>query len=95
MWTSSPITCLTVTSREEQNALIDLQNLLASDLSKAGQESLIEGVLSAELAFDKAQEWSGRLVAALKQHHGLSWPVLEKLTGVPKGTLIRRAQPYL
>jgi hypothetical protein len=84
-----------VTSREEQNALIDLQKLLASDLSRADQETLIDGVRSAELAFDKAQEWSGRLVAALKQHHGLSWPALERLTDVPKGTLIRRAQPFL
>lgn len=73
----------------------DLQKLLASDLSEASQERLIEGVQSAELAFDKAQEWSGRLVAVLKRSHNLSWPVLEKLTGVPKGTLIRRAQPYL
>jgi hypothetical protein len=84
-----------VTSREEQNALNDLQKLLASDLSEASQERLIEGVQSAELAFDKAQEWSGRLVATLKRRHNLSWPVLEKLTGVPKGTLIRRAAPYL
>jgi hypothetical protein len=84
-----------VTSREEQNALIDLQELLASDLSAAGRETLIRGVQNAELVFDEAQHWSGRLVAALRQHHDLSWPVLEKLTGVPKATLIRRAQPYL
>lgn len=95
MWTALPILLPTVTSREEQNALIDLQKLLASDLSQQDQEALIAGVKSAELTFDEAQAWSGRLVAALKQHHQLSWPVLERLTGVPKGTLIRRAQPYL
>lgn len=75
--------------------MIDLQKLLASDLSKADREALIQGVRNAELAFDNAQQWSGRLIAVLKQHHDLSWPVLERLTGVPKGTLIRRAQPYL
>lgn len=84
-----------MTSREEQTALIDLQKLLASDLSKVDQETLIRGVMDAEMVFDEAQKWSGRLIAELKRRLNLSWPVLEKLTGVPKGTLIRRAQPYL
>jgi hypothetical protein len=88
-----------VTSREEQNALIDLQKLLASDLSKADRDTLLQGVHDAELAFDRAQEWSGRLIAELRRRidddEEMSWPQLEKLTGVPKGTLIRRAKPFL
>jgi hypothetical protein len=89
-----------VTSREEQNALIDLQKLLASDLSKADRDTLIQGVRDSELVFDEAQTWTGRLVAELRRRSAesgdeLSWPQLEKLTGVPKGTLIRRAKPFL
>lgn len=95
MWTRAPIISSAVTSREEQNALNDLQELLASDLSKASQERLIEGVQHAELVFDEAQKWSGRLVAELKRRGDLSWPALARLTGVSKGTLIRRAQPFL
>ena len=83
-----------MTSREEQKALTDLQKLLASDLSKTDLETLLEGVKEAELVFDKAQEWSGRLVAELKRR-GLSWPVLAKMTGVPQTNLIRRARDYL
>ena len=72
---------------------MDLQQLLASDLSKTDMDTLLAGVKDAELVFDQAQEWSGRLVAELKRR-GLSWPVLAKMTGVPQTTLIRRAQPY-
>ncbi len=75
--------------------MIDLQKLLASDLSKVDQETLIKGVTDSEMMLDEARKWSGRLIAELKRRGGLSWPALEKLTGVSKGTLIRRAQPYL
>lgn len=75
--------------------MVNLRRLLATDLSKADRERLIQGVIDAELAYDKAQEWSGRLIAALKRHHSLSWPVLARLTGVPQPTLIRRAKPFL
>lgn len=95
MWTASTVISPLVTSREEQNALVDLQNLLASDLSKAAKETLIKGVREAEMIYDEAPQWSGRLIAELKRRLELSWPELEKLTGVSKGTLIRRAQPYL
>lgn len=74
---------------------MNLQQLLAGDLSKEDPATLVAGVREAELVFDKAQEWSGRLIAELRRRGDLSWPVLEKLTGVPKGTLIRRAQSYL
>lgn len=75
--------------------MTNLQELLASDLSKATPESLTQGIQDAELAFGQAQAWSGRLVAALKTHHGLSWSDLVKVTGLKQTTLHRRAQPYL
>lgn len=94
MWRATPIASPDVTSSEEHNALKNLTELLASDLSKVDPEELLAGVRDAEMAFDKSQEWSGKLVAELKRRD-LSWPVLAKLTGVPQTTLIRRAQPYL
>lgn len=95
MWTTLPIAFPPVTSREENNALQNLVDLLASDLTTVDQETLIAGVRDAEMAFDKAQAWSGELVAELKRRGDLSWPALEKLTGVPRPTLIRRARPWL
>ncbi len=73
----------------------NLVDLLATDLTKADQETLIAGVKDAEMAFDNAQAWSGELVAELKRRGVLSWPALEKMTGVPRPTLIRRARPWL
>jgi len=83
-----------VISREERRALIDLEQLLASDLTKSDMETLIKGVQQAEHVYDEAQKWSGQLVAELKRR-GLSWPVLAKMTGVPQTNLTRRARPYL
>lgn len=77
--------------------MIDLQKLLASDLSKVELETLLQGVRDSEITIsDQVRwEWTGKLVAQIKRQHKLSWPELERLTGVSKGTLIRRAQPYL
>jgi hypothetical protein len=84
-----------VNSEEETRVLRDLHLLLASDLDEASREALIQGVKDAEECQSKGPEWSGQLVAKLRQRHGLSWLALEKLTEVSKGTLIRRAEPYL
>jgi hypothetical protein len=84
-----------VTSREENNALQNLVDLLASDLTTADQETLIAGVKDSEWTHDQTAEWTGKLVAELKRRGDLSWPALARLTGVPHPTLIRRARPYL
>lgn len=75
--------------------LRDLHLLLASDLDEATPEALIQGVKDAETCVSKGPEWTGRLVAQLKKRHGLSWLELQRLTGAKKGTLIRRAEPYM
>lgn len=74
--------------------MIDLEQLLASDLTKSDLETLIKGVQQAERVYDEAQQWSGQLVAELKRR-GLSWPVLAKMTGLPQTNLARRGRPYL
>lgn len=78
-----------MTSREESAALIDLRELLASDLSKLPPEKLAEGVRAAELVFDEAQRWSGRLIAELRRRD-MSWSEVSELTDVAPTTLRNR-----
>jgi hypothetical protein len=91
MWEPRRIAFVAVTSREEQNALDNLQELLAKDLSKVSNDDLFEGIRAAELTFDKAQEWSGRLVAEAKRRE-IPWSQLTEATGRPKSTLDRRTK---
>lgn len=88
------VSLLTMTSREESAALEHLTRLLASDISKAPDEELADGIREAELAFAHSPEWTGRLVAEMKRR-GVSWSELQKLTGVPQSTLGRRAKDFL
>ena len=93
MWQATPIASPPVTSREGRDALEDLRQLLDSDLSKASVQRLANGVRSAELLFDEAQEWSGRLVAELRRRDDprtASWAQLAKLTAVAPTTLRNR-----
>lgn len=78
-----------MTSREESKALIELQELLARDLSKVTPDELFEGIKAAELTFDQAQTWSGRLAAEARRRN-ISWSKLVEATEVPKATLDRR-----
>lgn len=71
--------------------MIDLQKLLASDLSKAKPDELFGGIKESELVFDSAQTWTGRLVAEARRRN-IPWSQLEAETGVSKATLDRRAQ---
>ena len=75
--------------------LLDLHLLLTSDLDAVTQETLIQGVKDAEMCRARGAQWSGQFIAKLHGRHGLSWPALARLTGVSKGTLIRRAEPFL
>jgi hypothetical protein len=83
-----------VTSREDRVAMQNLQELLAADLAAADLDAILGGIRDAEHTFDRAQEWSGRLIAELRRRD-LSWSRLVTLTGLPQTTLWRRAQPYL
>lgn len=80
-----------MTSREENSALEDLQKLLTRDLSKEDLDALFKGIRDAELVFDSAQEWTGRLVAEVRRRD-VPWSKLEEETGVPKATLDRRSE---
>lgn len=91
MWEPRPIAFVAVTSREEQNALDNLQELLASDLSQVTDEELFAGIKAAELTFDVAQQWSGRLVAEARSRN-IPWSKLTEATGRAKSTLDRRTR---
>ncbi|MBW0090511.1 hypothetical protein I4I73_21340 [Pseudonocardia sp. KRD-184] len=80
-----------MTSREESEALMNLQELLARDLSKVSLDELYQGIKESELVFDQAQVWTGRLVAEVRRRPNVSWSKVEEATGVPKATLDRRA----
>ncbi|MGL5910937.1 MAG: hypothetical protein ACRCZP_13095 [Phycicoccus sp.] len=85
-----------MTSREGRTALEDLRKLLASDLSTADPERLAAGVRAAELLFDEAQHWSGRLIAEMRRREDppSSWAKLSQLTGVPPTTLRNRVAKH-
>jgi DNA repair protein RadC len=59
------------------------------------QAELIAAIRKVESDRDESLRLSGRLLAALHDLHGLSWPQIAKLTGISQSTAHRRAQPYL
>lgn len=73
----------------------ELARLLAGDLSALSQDELISAARRVEGIRDETLGWSGRLLAALHDVHGLSWPAIARLTGIPQSTAHRRAQHYL
>jgi hypothetical protein len=78
-----------------ENQETDLASLLAGDLSVLSQDDLIMAARRVESMRDETLRWSGRLLAALHDLHGLSWPAIARLTGIPQSTAHRRAGPYL
>lgn len=83
-----------MTSREELRALSHLADLLQRDLSKVSEDDLIQGIREAELLSEAAPQWSGRLLALLYRRTQ-SWPEVGRITGVPRTTAYRRAEPWL
>jgi hypothetical protein len=73
----------------------DLPRLLAGDLSALSKDELISVARRVEDTRDDTLRWSGRVLAALHDVHGLSWPAISRLTDIPQSTAHRRAQPYL
>lgn len=63
-------------------------------LKEVPDDDLRQGMTDEELVTVNLPEWSGQLVAALRCQ-GVPWLEIERRTGVSKGTLIRRATPYL
>ncbi|MFD1533343.1 hypothetical protein [Pseudonocardia aurantiaca] len=66
-----------------------------SDLGGMSQAELIAAIRKVEGERDESLRLSGRLLAALHDVHGLSWPQITRLTGISQTTAHRRAQPYL
>jgi hypothetical protein len=89
----TPIPFPSVTSPEEQRTLTDLTALLSRDLSTVPREELAAGVRAAEQTLATAQEWSGRLIAAMLAD-GATLPEVVEMTGVSKTTAHRRAQRF-
>lgn len=97
MWQAAAPNLAAVTSREESAALSHLRELLARDISTAPIEELADGVREAELLFDKAQLWAGRLIAEMRSRGEpvpKSWAELAKLTDVPPTTLRNRVAAF-
>lgn len=70
---------------------MNLSELLASDLSKVDDETLVAGLYDAEKTADDAVDWSGRIVSALKERY--SWSKLVELTGMSQTRLHNRMHP--
>jgi len=66
-----------------------------SDLGELTQAELIDAVRKVEDDRGESLRLSGRMLAALHDVHGLSWPKIARLTGISQSTAHRRAQPYL
>lgn len=79
-----------MTSREESDALLNIEELMASDLTKQPPERLAEGVRRGELVYDQVQRWVGLLVLELR-NRGMSWAEVVALTEVDQNTVRRRA----
>jgi hypothetical protein len=86
---SARLNLITVTSREESNALDHVRELLAADLSKVPVDELAQGVREAEMLFDESQRWVGRLASELRRRE-LSWADISRLTGLPSTTVRNR-----
>jgi hypothetical protein len=59
------------------------------------QAELVAAVRKVESDREESLRLSGRLLATLHDVHGLSWPLIARLTGISQSTAHRRAQPYL
>lgn len=75
--------------------MIDLQKLAEGDLREVDTETLRQAVHDTERVLEYGQDWSGLFIAELYRRCGLSWPAFAKDMGMPRTTLLRRAQPYL
>jgi DNA-binding transcriptional regulator YiaG len=84
-----------VTSEKETPAVIDLQKLAESNLREVDTDTLRQAVHDTEQVLEYGQDWSGLFIAELHRRSGLSWPAFAKQMGMPRTTLLRRAQPYL
>ncbi|MGI5128923.1 hypothetical protein ACQEVB_19115 [Pseudonocardia sp. CA-107938] len=66
---------------------MDLEAMQADDLVRLARD--------AETSRREALDLTGRALAVLHDRHGLSWPTIERLTGIPSSTAHRRARDHL
>lgn len=65
------------------------------DLDALDRDALVSLARDAEAQRREALDLTGRALAVLHDRHGLSWPVIEQLTGIPRSTAHRRARDFL
>lgn len=71
----------------------DLLRLLARDPMTVAPADLAAGVRAITAVTEHRQDWSGRLIAAMRRH-GMTWDEIEETTGIPVGTAHRWAAPH-
>lgn len=71
--------------------MLNIEELMASDLTAQPPERLAEGVRRGEFIYDQAQRWVGLLVLELRSR-GLSWAEVVAITEVDQMTVRRRAE---
>ncbi|ALE72517.1 hypothetical protein Ae168Ps1_1986 [Pseudonocardia sp. Ae168_Ps1] len=79
----------------DPDQLAELASLLARPTDELSDDELIQAVRLADTDRDAARERLGRLLAALYQREGMSWPRLGEQTGIPFGTAHGLARPYI
>jgi hypothetical protein len=72
-------------------AVANLVQLFGRDLKEFELEEIIAGVRYAEVGAGQCRDLSCRLVAELRRR-GVKWSQLERRTGLPQTTLVRRAE---
>jgi 8-oxo-dGTP pyrophosphatase MutT (NUDIX family) len=77
-----------MTCREERIRLMNLSELLASDLHQADDESLVAGLHDAETVTSDGARWAREIIAELKRRY--SWSQVVDLTGMKQTTLHNR-----
>lgn len=79
----------------DPDRLAELAALLNRPTGDLSDDELIQAVRLADEDRDAARERVGRLLAALYNRGGLSWPKLGQLTGIPYGTAHGLARPFI
>lgn len=79
-----------MTSRDS-SALANLIELFGRDLQEFEPDEIIAGIRYAEVGASQCRDLSSRLVAEMRRR-GVKWSQLERRTGLPQTTLVRRAE---
>ncbi len=65
------------------------------DPASLDADGLVAAAKEIERAREQSLAMSGRVLAELHDRCGMSWPQVERATGIPRSTAHRRAEPFL